>query len=114
MTRRNKGKTRLKTGNALLHGAGASTWQDRGSIQQGAIFTKNPYYNNDYYRRWQGLVRWYYTDWAAKKIVDIPVQDAFRVEPEIKGLSEEDKEQLIKYQEAMGGRDKLCLLYTSI
>lgn len=107
MTRRNKGKTRLKTGNALLHGAGASTWQDRGSIQQGAIFTKNPYYNNDYYRRWQDLVRWYYTDWAAKKIVDIPVQDAFRVEPEIKGLSEEDKEQLIKYQEAMGGRDKL-------
>lgn len=107
MTRRNKGKTRLKTGNALLHGAGASTWQDRGSIQQGAIFTKNPYYNNDYYRRWQDLVRWYYTDWAAKKIVDIPVQDAFRVEPEIKGLSEEDKEQLIKYKEAMGGRDKL-------
>lgn len=107
MTRRNKGKTRLKTGNALLHGAGASTWQDRGSIQQGAIFTKNPYYNNDYYRRWQDLVRWYYTDWAAKKIVDIPVQDAFRVEPEIKGLSEADKEQLIKYQEAMGGRDKL-------
>lgn len=107
MTRRNKGKTRLKTGNALLHGAGASTWQDRGSIQQGAIFTKNPYYNNDYCRRWQDLVRWYYTDWAAKKIVDIPVQDAFRVEPEIKGLSEEDKEQLIKYQEAMGGRDKL-------
>lgn len=107
MTRRNKGKTRLKTGNALLHGAGASTWQDRGSIQQGAIFTKNPYYNNDYYRRWQDLVRWYYTDWAAKKIVDIPVQDAFRVEPEIKGLSEEDKEQLTKYQEAMGGRDKL-------
>lgn len=107
MTRRNKGKTRLKTGNALLHGAGASTWQDRGSIQQGAIFTKNPYYNNDYYRRWQDLVRWYYTDWAAKKIVDIPVQDAFRVEPEIKGLSEDDKEQLIKYQEAMGGRDKL-------
>lgn len=107
MTRRNKGKTRLKTGNALLHGAGASTWQDRGSIQQGAIFTKNPYYNNDYYRRWQDLVRWYYTDWAAKKIVDIPVQDAFRVEPEIKGLSEEEKEQLVKYQEAMGGRDKL-------
>lgn len=106
MTRR-KGKNRFKAGNSLLHGAGASTLQDRGSLQQGAIYTKNPYFNNNYYQRWQDLVRWYYTDWAAKKIVDIPVYDAFRVEPELKGLSEEDKEELIKYQRAMGGRDKL-------
>lgn len=109
MTRRNKSKvkTRVKAGNALLHGAGASTWQDRGSLQQGAIISKNPYYNNDYYRRWQDWVRWYYTDWAARKVVDIPINDAFRVEPQLKGMDEDTTEALLKYQEAMGGRDKL-------
>ena len=109
MTRRNKSKakTRVKAGNALLHGAGASTWQDRGSLQQGAIISKNPYYNNDYYRRWQDWVRWYYTDWAARKVVDIPINDAFRIEPQLKGMDEDTTEALLKYQEAMGGRDKL-------
>lgn len=106
MTRRNKSK-KAKVGNTLLHGAGASSWQDRGSLQQGVIISKNPYYNNDYYRRWQDWVRWYYTDWAARKVVDIPVNDAFRVEPELKGLPDDVRKTLIKYERLFGGRDKL-------
>lgn len=67
MTRRNKRKSQ-KVVNTILTGAGANTKQDRGSLQTAAIYTRNPYYRNDFYSRWQEWVRWYNTSWEAGKL----------------------------------------------
>lgn len=96
MTRRNKRKSQ-KVVNTILTGAGANTKQDRGSLQTAAIYTRNPYYRNDFYSRWQEWVRWYNTSWEAGKIVDIPVQDAFRIPVKITGLEQPDIEAIERY-----------------
>lgn len=80
-----------KVGNTLLQGSGANTLQDRGAIQNPAFFSSNPYFNNNYFYRWQAFTRLYYTSWEAKKIVDIPINDAFRIKPELVGVEENDK-----------------------
>lgn len=96
MTRRNKNKSQ-KVANTILTGAGANTTQDRGSQQTAAIYSRNPYFRNDFYSRWQEWVRWYNTSWEAGKIVDIPVQDAFRIPVKITGLEQPDIEAIEKY-----------------
>lgn len=84
-----------KVGNTLLQGAGGNTLQDRGAIQGPAFWSSNPYYNNNYYYRWQAFTRLYYTSWEARKIVDIPVNDAFRIKPTLKGVDETDRVALL-------------------
>lgn len=85
-----------RVSNQLLMGAGSNSWQDRGASQIGAVMTLNPYYQNNYYFRWQEYARWYYTSWEAKKIIQIPVDDAFRIPFEISGIDEEYANQLKK------------------
>lgn len=87
---------RQKTNNMLLQGGGAETLQDRGSIQTASNHTLNPYYNNNFIARWQEYVRWYATSWEARKIVDIPVQDALREPVELHGLEERDRDLLLE------------------
>lgn len=82
---------RQVTKNTLLQGGGAETIQDRGSIQTASTHTLNPYYNNNFIARWQEYIRWYSTAWEARKIVDIPVQDALREPVELHGLDEKDR-----------------------
>lgn len=80
-----------RTQNTLLRGAGGETVQDRGSLQTASPHTLHPYYNNNFIGRWQEYVRWYMTSWEARKIVDIPVQDALREPVELHGLTDDDK-----------------------
>lgn len=84
-----------KVGNTLVNGAGANTLQDRGAIQTPASWSLNPYFNNNYYYRWQALTLLYFTSWEARKIVEIPISDAFRIKPELVGIDEPDKVALL-------------------
>lgn len=84
-----------KVGNTLVNGAGANTMQDRGAIQTPASWSLNPYFNNNYYYRWQALTLLYFTSWEARKIVEIPISDAFRIKPELVGIEERDKVMLL-------------------
>lgn len=84
----------LRVQNMLLSGGGAETLQDRGSRSQASQHTLNPYFNNNYIARWQEYIRWYMTAWEARKIIDIPVEDALRKPVELRGLAPEDKKAL--------------------
>ena len=90
----------VKTTNAMLTGAGAGTKQDRGSLQSGDNATLNPYFNNNFIARWQEYIRWYMTSWEARKLVDIPIQDALREPVEIAGIDEETSLKLMDAYEA--------------
>lgn len=84
-----------KVGNTLTQGAGANTTQDRGAIQTPAYWSLNPYFNNNFYYRWQAFALLYFTSWEARKIVDIPINDAFRIKPELVGIEEPEKVKLL-------------------
>lgn len=77
-------------GNMMINGAGAETLQDRGSHARGAM-TLNPYFAADFQYRWQEYARWYATSWEARKIIDIPVDDALRKPVKITGLEDTDR-----------------------
>lgn len=87
--------SRKKVGNTLTQGGGANTLQDRGAIQVPASWSLNPYFNNNYYYRWQALTLLYFTSWEARKIVEIPINDAFRIKPELVGVDEPEKVELL-------------------
>ena len=93
--RKIKSLIKVKTGNTLTNGAGANTMQDRGAIQTPASWSLNPYFNNNYYYRWQALTLLYFTSWEARKIVEIPINDAFRIKPELVGIDERDRVTLL-------------------
>lgn len=95
--------SKTKVGNTLVNGAGANTLQDRGAIQTPASWSLNPYFNNNYYYRWQALTLLYFTSWEARKIVEIPINDAFRIKPELVGIEEPEKVALLN------GADKVQL-----
>ena len=96
-----------KVGNTLLAGAGGNTLQDRGAIQSTAWSSLNPYYNNNYYYRWQKYTQLYYTSWEARKIVEIPVNDAFRIKPNLVGVDDEQKMALMNAMDKIGGWEKM-------
>jgi len=96
-----------KVGNALVSGAGANTLQDRGAIQTTAWFSMNPYYNNNYYYRWQKYTQLYYTSWEARKIVEIPINDAFRIKPNMVGVTDDEKMILMNAMDKIGGWEKM-------
>ena len=85
---------RSRVGNMLLSGGGAETLQDRGSRHTASNHTLNPYFNNNFLARHQEYVRWYMTSWEARKIIDIPVEDALRKPVELRGLSPDDETAL--------------------
>ena len=96
-----------KVGNTLLAGAGGNTLQDRGAIQSPAWSSLNPYYNNNYYYRWSKYTQLYYTSWEARKIVEIPVDDAFRIKPNLLGVTDEQKMALMNAMDRIGGWEKM-------
>jgi len=100
-------KKTKKVGNTLVRGAGANTLQDRGAIQTTAWSSLNPYYNNNYFFRWQKYTQLYYTSWEARKIVEIPVNDAFRVKPNLVGVTDEEKMALMNGMDKIGGWEKM-------
>lgn len=92
----NRAKTRVKqrSQNTILRGIGGETVQDRSAHSTSAQYSLHPYYNNNFLARWQEYTRWYMTSWEARKLVDIPVQDALREPVEIHGLSRDDEQRL--------------------
>ena len=100
-------KTRAKTGNTMLNGAGGNTTQDRGAIQYPSFWSMTPYDQNNYMLRWQTYTRLYYTSWEAKKIVEIPVNDAFRIKPNLVGIKDEEKMALMNAMEKLSGWEKM-------
>lgn len=85
----------------LLKGGGAETLQDRGSLSHSSNHTLNPYFNNNFIARWQEYTRWYMTSWEAKKIIDIPVDDALRKPVEMVGLDEHDHHKIMEMWSAL-------------
>ena len=98
---------KAKVKNALVTGAGANTVQDRGAIQTTAWTSMNPYYNNNYYYRWSKYAQLYYTSWEARKIVEIPINDAFRIKPNLVGVTDDQKTKLMNGMDKIGGWDKM-------
>lgn len=98
---------KTKVGNTLTQGAGANTLQDRGAISTPASWSLNPYFNNNYYYRWQALTLLYFTSWEARKIVEIPVNDAFRIRPELVGIEEPEKVALLNECDRLQLFDKM-------
>ena len=96
-----------KVGNTLVTGAGANSFQDRGAIQTTAFATNNPYYNNNYWYRWQKYTQLYYTSWEARKIVEIPINDAFRIKPNLIGVTDDQKMKLMNAMDKIGGWEKM-------
>lgn len=90
---------RQRTGNMILRGVGAETLQDRGAQSTASQHTLHPYYNNNFISRWQEYTRWYMTSWEARKIIDIPVQDALRVPVELRELHDSDTSLLMEAYE---------------
>ena len=76
-----------RVNNSLITREGANTVQARGYTHTTPLFGSNPYFNINYTARWQEYTRLYNTSWEVRKIVDIPVDDAFRTDKEISGVS---------------------------
>lgn len=89
----------MRVQNALVDGNGAGSISARGNLQQVALTSLNPYDNNNFQARWQEYTRWYNTSWEVRKIIDIPIDDAFRVPFEIEGLEDKVKSLVMhKYE----------------
>ena len=102
-------RRRERVQNMLLGSAVPSSFtsplQGRGLSLTGAQDVLNPYYNNNFMGRWQEYVRWYMTAWEARKIIDIPVEDALRKPVDFEGLQPDD-EKLLKEAYAAFGIDR--------
>ena len=98
-------KTRVK--NTMIAGSGGNTLQDRGALQAPAAWSANPYFQNNFMLRWHLYTNLYFTSWEAKKIVEIPVNDAFRIKPNLTGIEEEEKMALMNAMDRIGGWEKM-------
>ncbi len=115
MSRRNRRNTdnrHPRRVNALVNGGGAETLQDRGSLSYPAMHTRAPYYLNNIWARNRIFYNLYSTSWEAKKIVDLPIQDAFRNPVKIEGLKESDRKELVDFYEAMNIETQLRRAFT--
>ena len=89
--------------NTLVTGSsGAGTTNDRGATQVTGFTSLSPYYNNNFLARYQTYVNLYETSWEARKIIDIPVDDAMRKPTVREGLSPEDELMISRAWEDFG------------
>ena len=95
-------QTRRRLRNTLVSGAGANTTGDRGAVQSIAYASNSPYYKNNFLERYQEYVNLYDTSWEARKIIDIPVDDAMRQPTIREGLSPEDEKLIADKWEEFG------------
>ena len=66
------------------------------------LFTSNPYTSNDFVYKWRTYVQMYETCWEARKIVNIPVDDALRKSWIVEGIPEEMAVKLQNRLDQMG------------
>ncbi len=102
----NRAATKQTFQNTILRGVGGETLQDR-SAHSSAASSLHPYFNNNFIARWREYVQLYMTSWEARKIVDIPIQDALREPVTIHGLSEIDLKKLMDGYEALNAEKQL-------
>lgn len=96
-----------KVGNSMIIGSGGNTVQDRGAFQTPAVWSMNPYFQNNFMLRWTMYTNLYFTSWEARKIVDIPVNDAFRIKPNLVGIEESEKMALMNAMDKIDGWGKM-------
>ena len=72
-------------------------------LNTAAQFTSNPLDYVSYFERWREFVRWYRKAWPVRKIVDIPVDDSFRKDFQLKGIDEADSKILMADWERLEG-----------
>jgi len=101
------GNKRTKVKNTIVEGTGGNTLQDRGALQTPAVWSLNPYFQNNFMYRYQTYTNLYYTSWEAKKIVEIPVNDAFRIKPNLLGVEDSDKMALMNAMDKIDGWGKM-------
>lgn len=79
-----------RVGNSQVNvGYNGSPAQTRGYMHTSPIVGVNPYFNQNYMARWQEYTRLYNTSWEVRKIVDIPIDDAFRTPKEYIGIPQD-------------------------
>jgi phage-related protein (TIGR01555 family) len=87
-----------KTENVTLTGGGAGVYpQDRSAGHTAKQVTSNPIDYPNYFERWREYVRWYRKSWEVRKVVDIIVDDAFRIPFELRGVDEVKAKVLMSY-----------------
>lgn len=105
MTRKQRSLTAARAGrkktvarsNAMYSGQhGGNTVQDRGAWRHTAPYSANPWHALNARMRWQEYTRLYMTAWEARKIIDIPVEDALRKPFKLRGMDEADARELRK------------------
>ena len=98
---------RRKVKNTMVSGAGANTTMDFGAAQTTAWASNSPYYNNNFLMRYQEYVNLYDTSWEARKIIDIPVEDAMRQPIVREGLSPDDEKAIADAWEKYGAERQI-------
>lgn len=98
------GKTRVK--NSVVSGPNNSVKQVRG-VNNGIVSNINPYYDPNYYNRWTTYIKWYNTSWEVQKIIDIPIDDAFRTQHVFHGLTEDVVKEIESVYRKYGIIEKL-------
>lgn len=88
--------------NALMRGTGANTTTDRGAMQTPALGGLSPFFNNNFLYRYQQYAIMYETSWEARKIIDIPVDDAMRQPTIREGLLPDDEQAIAEAWEMYG------------
>ena len=106
MSKRSK-KLAVRVTNAQTSGAGAGGDGDRTAGVQIAAGTQNPYFNNNFYGRYQQYALLYYTSWEAQKIVCIPVDDALREPFTLLGLEDNDAKLVMARYDDLCCRDRI-------
>ena len=98
---------RRRVKNTMVSGAGANTTMDFGAAQTTAWASNSPYYNNNFLMRYQEYVNLYDTSWEARKIIDIPVEDAMRQPIVREGLSPDDEKAIADAWEKYGAERQI-------
>lgn len=110
MSRRNKKPSRAprpnpakqaRVQNNVTRSSGIGTNYDYGQYQQPAFTGLSPFQQDKF------AVDLYFSDWAAKKIVSIPVDDMLRDGWGYDGVTEEQKSRLETAQDALGVLDSI-------
>ncbi len=109
--KRRYSKNRTHVQNTIVSGHGANTTVDRGASQTTALTSLSPYYTNDFLLRYRIYANLYETSWEARKIIDIPVDDAMREKTIREGLSPDDEKRIADAWEELGVERQLrrCL-----
>lgn len=70
-------------------------------------YTGNPYDSNNFLFRWQQYCHLYETSWEAKKIINIPIDDAMRKDWEIEGVRQDIHDFLVQETERLRFKDAI-------